>query len=97
MTKFKQLKESYFYLTTPLEHIDFHIIGYQMLSTWSVLHYTLDETHCHHIDILYIDSHIDNLAPYLSNKQQGLSYICTFAETGQHIPQPLMDQLRSTG
>ena len=63
-----QKKESLFCLTTPLEHIDFYIIGYWTSSIWSLWHISLEETRCCHIGIFYM-------------------------QTGQHIPQPLMDQL----
>ena len=41
--------ESLFCLTTPLKHIDFHIIGYRTSSIWSLQHISLEETHCCHI------------------------------------------------
>ena len=34
--QFKDKKERLFYLTTPLERIDFYLIGYWTLSTWSL-------------------------------------------------------------
>ena len=38
-------KGKLFYLTMPLEHVDFYIIAY-----WtSLLHISSEETHCHHI------------------------------------------------
>ena len=33
--------ESLFYLTTPLEHINFHVIGYWMSGIWSLWHISL--------------------------------------------------------
>ena len=42
-------KESLFYLTMPLKHIDFHIIGYWMSSIWSLWHSSVEGTHCCHI------------------------------------------------
>ena len=45
----KKEKESLFCLTTPLEHIDFHIINYWTSSLWSWWHISLEETHCRHI------------------------------------------------
>ena len=41
--------ESLFYLTTPLEHTDFHIISYWKSSIWSLWHISLEETCCCHI------------------------------------------------
>ena len=43
------LKESLFYLIMPLEHIDFHIIGYWTTNIWSLRHISLEETGCRHI------------------------------------------------
>ena len=47
-----QKKES-FNLTTPLEHIDFHITGYSTASIWSLWHISLEETLCHHIGYFF--------------------------------------------
>ena len=57
---------SLFCLMTPLEHIDFHIIGYWPSSMWSLWHISLEETCWCHIgysfqytarDLLYALSH----------------------------------------
>ena len=45
-------KESLLCLTTPLEQIDFHIIGYwtSIFNWWSMWHISLEETCCRHIE-----------------------------------------------
>ena len=84
MTRRPKKVESLFYLATPLEHIDFHIFGYWTSTIWSLWHIYWEETCCHHIGYSFWEAVRDVV-------------ICTFPQTGQHIPQPLMDQLWTTG
>ena len=81
--KRKEKKESLFYLTTPLKHIDFHIIGYWMSNVCSFWHISFRGN--------LLSLH--RLRIPISKKG---SFICTFPQTGQHIQQPLMDQLCTT-
>ena len=80
--KGKEKEESLFYLMMPLECIDFHIVAIGY-QAYGHCDISLEETRCHHIATL-------------SDKQQGI-FICTLPQTGEHFPQPLMDQLCTTG
>ena len=73
-------KESLFCLPTPLEHFDFHIISYWTSSHMAITTYFFKENPLLPHRLLFP----------ISSKG---SFICTFPQTGQHIPQPLMDQL----
>ena len=48
LTYIGNIKESLFYLITPLDHITFHIIGYCTSNMWSFWHISLEETYCQH-------------------------------------------------
>ena len=72
-------KESLFYLTMLLEHIDFHIIGYWTSSTWSLWHFFRGNSLLPHRLLFPIGS-------------KGC-FICGIPQTSQHIRRPLMDQL----
>ena len=71
-------EESLFYLTMPLEHIDFHIIGYWTSNIWSLWHFSWGNPLPPH-----------RLLFPISNKA---SFTCAFPQTGQHISQPLIEQ-----
>ena len=75
--------EMFVLFSTPLEHIDFHIIDYWASTIWSLWHFFRGSPLSPHRLLFPVSS-------------KG-SFICTFPQTGQHISQPLMDQLWTTG
>ena len=76
--------ESLFYLTMPLDRIDSHIIGY----SYHMVKHMVILTH-------FFTGDLSPHRPLIPISSKG-SFICTFPPTGQHIPQPLMDQLWTT-
>ena len=75
--------ESLFYLMKPLEHIDFPYLR------------LLDVKHMVSVTYFFRENPLpDRLLFPVSSK---VSFICTFPETGQHIPQPLINQFWNPG
>ena len=84
-------KESLFYLTTSPEKIDFHAISYWTSSIYIYIYiYIVIVTYFFRWNLLWPN----RLLFLISSKR---SFICTFPQTGQHIPQPLTDQMWTTG
>jgi hypothetical protein len=83
LEKWSKLK--WVFLTTPLEHIDFYlIIGYWTSNIWSFWHMSLEENPLPPHRLLFL-------------KRIKGSFICTFPQTGQHIPRHLLNQWWTTG